>query len=226
MKLSDGHIILIHYSGKFFEFEGDTTFNISDINLLAQNLIKDPKFRFRPEPNFLFAVNYIAASGSNNPPIILLSDVTRGVQKQDGKLCLEWVDNDSYREIEKHVVSLKDINEQDLDRLITHKKRVTLDFTNYSAEHKLHLVNVYDSARLHIKSNEVGVKYGISPFYVPNGCNLETAIDALEYAFHLERMSFLGDHILPFYKLATELSDQIINAELLEEFNQRMSTHY
>jgi hypothetical protein len=226
---NSGYLLLAHFTGRFFELEGDTIIDISElaeqtsqelnINPNAVKHRTDIQLLYRDERKF----NYYpgAVSRCVSYPMALISPATNTAEifATKPEICISW-EYSMNTKPESFEIQIKNIFDESLDTLSTENSELTLNLSQYEYEVGLYILKIYDSQNLEIQAPEIGIKVGKEHYFVPKTCNLNTAVKALEMAYYLETNRYYFD-ATKYYELATELSERPIFDELLEHYKRR-----
>ncbi len=219
LELDNGHLILVHYSGKFLEYEDDTIINLDKINSELKSTITTANKRFRPRINFLYSDNTHSGVSDGVSGIVPLSDNPITIDKNEN-FCLSWIPEavEVPDEPEMYTVRIRSIFLETLFELKTESNYATLDFSDY--EGTLFLVDIRGKNST-LTSYDLGIKLGIRDFLLPNYCEPKNSVEALEIAYHLERMYFARKEALVYYERANELSNQQFYKDQLSKYKKR-----
>lgn len=223
LTLSSGHLILTHASGKFLEFEGDTTISISRLNDHLISSLNIDLQNYRPEIKFLYDTafeNFGMHDGVYAYPIYITNFNGDVISINEGEsLCLRWDVFGS--EVKEYQLSIRTIFNDTLDLIKTNQKSYTTDFSEYNNTLNLYIIQVRDIEDPEVRSQDFGVQFTKRKFWFPHECDFTSAIEALEMAYHMDRYYYM---VLPseyYFKLATRLSDQPVYQEIYENYKLR-----
>lgn len=227
---NSGYLLMAHFTGKFFEFEGDTIIDISElaertsqelnINPNAVEHRTDIQLLFQDERKFDYYPG--AVSRSVNYPMAIITPVTRTaeISATTPEICISW-DYSMNSKPESFEIQIQNIFDESLDILSTEKPELTLNFSQYEYEVGLYILKIYDSKNPEIvDAPEIGIKVGNEHYFIPQTCNLNTAGKALEMAYYLEANRYYFD-ASEYYDRASELSERPIFTELLNHYQNR-----
>jgi hypothetical protein len=226
----DGYLLLAHFSGMFFEFQGDTILDISKLSEQASqrlnnnlNAVEHPVnvqllYQNKGKPNYYPGA---VSGGCASYPIALISPATNSVEISATfpELCLSW-ESTSDKKPESFEIQIKNIFDELVDTIISETTTLNLNLSQYNSESGLYLLTIYDSQDHEIRSTELGIKVGRVYYYTPQTCDINTSLKALEMALYVESHHYYYD-ASDYYKLAAELSERPIFTEFLNNYKMR-----
>ncbi|MEQ8534920.1 MAG: hypothetical protein RIB86_23910, partial [Imperialibacter sp.] len=222
LKLDGGHLILVHFSGKFIEFKGDTIVDLASLSDRLSRLLKPGNKFYRPEIDFLLSTKSQVGVFDGASGIVLVADQVTAIPETDEKeYCLSWIIRASDRIPEKYSIKLINIFGERLDSIVTDKMSIKLDLSKYGDGPQLFIVNVSDTDSPDYRSSDIAIRVGMDYFNINNSCNPTTAIEALEVAFHIERKYYATKESYPYFQLAAELSGDSIYSDLRARYESR-----
>lgn len=217
LKIKNGHLILVHYSGKFLEFVNDTTINLETINSGLLRRITNSNNRYRPNIDFINSDKVHGGVSDGVSGIVPLNDSPMAVDINE-EFCLRWTLRGFNNDPNKFIVTIRNIFNETLQEIETDTKTIIIDLNEYYEN--LFIIEIKDKDST-MSSGEIGLKKGKGDFILPTYCEPETSIEALELAFHLERKYFGRHEALRYYELADELSEQPFYNDQLEKYKLR-----
>ena len=226
---NSGYLLMAHFTGKFFEFEGDTTIDISELaERASQELNINPNaVEHRTDIQLLFQdkrkYDYYprAVSRCLSYPMAMITPVTNTVEisATTPEICISWEYSVNPKP-ELFEVQIQNIFDETLDTFSTENAELTLSFSQYEYDVGLYILKIYDSKNPEIDAPDIGIKVGNEHYFIPQTCNLNTAGKALEMAYYLETNRYYFD-ATEYYERASELSERPIFTELLNHFKNR-----
>ncbi len=191
----NGHIILVHHSGLFIEFENDTTIAVADLAIRIVNKLNTTsnEIRYRPDIGFLLKTerknqdNDTILRDSWGSGIQFLFPIENGtvqVSSQDPSVCLSWVDGKS-NYASTYMVKIVNIFDETIDEIFVSGQQLLLNLSGYQSKEDLYIVSIQNVENEEF-SPQIGISVGDQLFREPNTCEPAGAIQALEMAFYLE----------------------------------------
>lgn len=228
IQLNQGHLILVHFTGKFLEFEGNTTVEIGLINnSLIENLQKKPSWT-RPKVEDLYMdyeVTNVVLDGCTNVSIVNLNSGMGNKIRTRQDYCARWVPLSEY-EIDTFLVEIKNIFDESIDEIVTSNTELAIDFSNYQNESGTYILRVSDKHNSSWNSGYFAV--GIEDLPFQSGqiqCEFTSAAEALEYGFMTEHHHCLGlVEAEQFFETAAKISEKEIYSYLYKLFKKRYRT--
>lgn len=226
----NGHLILVHFSGHFLEFEKDTLLDMSIISrgLLRRLNIEYLDVKYRPDLSTFFLNEHIRKSqhlatgvryciGPTGIQFLHSSELT-DISLNDPKICLQWKNIDNDIDTANYIITIKNIFNEPLDTLYSQENILDLNLSKYNDEEKLYIIRVFEENMNNSwSSQDIAIRLHKEPIYWPKSCEIKTAIEALEYGFFLEHNN---EYLLAgkYYKLASDLSDRPIFSQLYDNY--------
>lgn len=224
------YLLLVHFSGMFFTFEGDTVINLATLSKeISQELnIENEEINHRAGIQFLFQNEAYIPKYSN--PVLRIESF-QGIQMltpaldqtqlsaNASKICLKWRES-PVRSVDVFQIIIKDIFDEVLDTMHTKSSYLDLDLSRYESEGNLYIIKIKDSRYPRVESIEFAIILGNEQYYIPKNCKIRTAEKALEMAYYLEYNQLYTD-AEEYYLLATSLSERPIFDQLLKNFQER-----
>lgn len=221
--LKSGHLILVHNSGKFLDFNGDTAISVrqlSDSLTLKYNL---KKHDLRPSIDLLLSKTFKPYKvldgiyGHNTLYITNIGGLEVDITDPED-FCLSWtafgIKHQTYR------IELTNIFAEAIDTLYSSDTLLKINPLDYGEKLLIARVTVPDDS--FYKSNEQGFRLDGTPqFLFPNQCEIGAAVEALEKAYHMDSRYYLVDRAQTYFELASDLSDDPIYDELLANYKSR-----
>jgi hypothetical protein len=228
IQLNKGHLILVHFTGKFLEFVGDTTVDVGLINNnLIENLQKKPSWS-RPNIGDLYLdyeISNVVLDGCTDVSIVYLNSGMGNKIRSQQDYCARWIPL-SEHEIDTFLVEIKSIFDESIDEIVTSNTELAIDFSIYENESELYIIRVSDKHNSNWNSGYYAV--GIEDLRLHSGqvkCKFTSAISALEYGFMTEHHHCLGlSEAEQFYESAASLSEKEIYRNLYKLFEKRYRT--
>ena len=215
------HLILVHYSGKFLEFDADTVLNIAEVNsILKKSLsLSEKAKKFRPELHDLYSVSPFSSGVSithyYNSLVFIDGNHVGIMEFKPEQVCLAW------RELSgtfngPYVITVKSVYDKEVATFTTFETSIQFDLSQYDSlmETRLAIIDVASKENPELSTGEIGVYLREELKYYPTACNLVTAIDALEFASYLRWHG--SRHADDYFILAENLSDKSVYTELKE----------
>jgi hypothetical protein len=232
VQLKGGTLLLAHYSGSFFEFQGDTNINIEPFNLKAG--YEKPGYHFdnhdgvsgdsRPTLKHLFETDQHHEIYDANMPFLQFShpqpsNVKVGPAQE---VCLRWWTRNPNSQSNEYQLSILNEASEPLGTKIVKGNTYKLNVRQYakSGESNRFQLTVRELGEGLKSANSMTIIIDKPNRALVDICDIKTAITALETAYHLE---YQGDTYgaLSMHELAASLSDQSIYNELLANFKNR-----
>jgi len=213
VEVTSGKLIMVHYSGRFFEFEGDTSISIANLEMAINTI---PKNYFRPDINILYSRKFSSSLIiEGNYPIKLVSPHRNMLEVLNQNLCISWIsENDS-----QYTVEIKNAFSELIKTYNSDSKSLSIDLREIGE--RLIIVRVRDKNSPNIMSREYGVRIVDGPIGISNNtCIIESPYQALMIGFYLEQ-NLKFDEAHNFYLQATELSQDTLIRNFLENFLDR-----
>ncbi|WOK07723.1 hypothetical protein RT717_03735 [Imperialibacter roseus] len=220
--LKSGHMILVHNSGKFIEFKGDTTIsvrNLDDHLKLKYNL---ESHRLRPDISLLLATNrlpYRVMDGIYTQTLYINNIGGPGIDIAEPEdFCLTWTAFGKYHS--QYEIILTNVFGEQIDTIYTVDTVVKMNLLKY--RDKMIIAEVIVPNDSMYQSPQQGFRLaGKRQFLFPNQCDVSTPIQALEKAYHMDTHYYLVDQAQNYFELAADLSDEPIYDELLANYRSR-----
>ncbi len=223
IKLSNGHLIIVHSSGKFIELFNDTLLNISVANNHIKNKFRIKPINERPEISMLFNTTYkpfIVHDGVyiNQGYLMNFDDIQT---TSNDSICIKWK---SFREPSPSNFKVTVTNM--FDELIFQKSTIDqyylIDFNNIDfGLEPLILIKVH-SEEMDFTTQTIPIRISeYKEYYVPHYCEPKNALEALELAFSMEHYYYMVDDAKDYYQLAAELSVKPIYDQLYKNYLMR-----
>ena len=226
-----GYMILVHYSGRFLEFDGAMTISIFEqLRLIREqyNIGLSDKIE-RAGIRRLFSIDRlhrvsrgsVERSWGADIDFVLPVSITLEISENRPQLCLMW--QPVFPQPNPYIVRIVSIYDKTLDEFEVDGTSFNLDLSKYVVERKLFLkTRVFDKYDREFSSSEIGIKLGEQYSFFPVECDINSAVQALELGFYLEAN---GNDVVSkkYYQLATVLSDRLIFVDFLEQPTQRWS---
>lgn len=243
---NNGYLILVHFSGKMLEFQGNTQINISEENRKINEYLnigsEETNHRFRLSNIFSESDEYRYMYLNDDLIIQCLPyyEITfsqpyfhsrsgnYGLSRKNHEVCFKWKMN-SLKEQDlskkKFKITFKDIYDRKLKDSIVIGNQIQMDFSEYFKKEDKKSLLIYQVAEFgnpETTSGNEGVIFGAEPFYIPrSSCEVNTALEAFELGNYLERNKAPIKESQYYYQLATQLSKNPIYQELYSYFKKR-----
>ncbi|MEL6558868.1 MAG: hypothetical protein AAFQ94_11840 [Bacteroidota bacterium] len=228
--LKDGFLILVHQSGKFFEYEGNVEINLVDLIQLVRK--KRGAFWFgRPQVKWLFEEAY-GTDFLHRPMLRYYGYSFEFDSINDNKINvmggqpvkLSWSSGKKVKASGKYYLEFRNILDEKIASMETDTSVVEIDLEEVETESDLYLLTVYDKADRSLRSQELAIEtdspYGPISYSGTFFEKPKSAIYALELGFLFED-DLNGKLALYFYSIAAELSDRQVYQTILENFQKR-----
>ncbi|MCR9248966.1 MAG: hypothetical protein NXI20_01025 [bacterium] len=225
IQLNQGHLILVHFTGKFLEFEGDTTVDVGLINnILIENLPKKLRWN-RPNIRDLYLdydISYVVLDGCTDVSLVVLNTGVENKIRSSHNCCVRWIPYSDY-EIDTFLIEIKNVFDESIDEIMTTNNELAIDFSNYENESRLYILRVSDKLNIERTSNYFAVNIEDLPFESGQiECQFTSAVAALEYGFMAEHNHCVDfSDAEQFYKTAASLSEKEIYSYLYQRFKKR-----
>jgi hypothetical protein len=219
--LRSGFVILVHYSGKFLEFQGDTTISVMSLNESIELTFKLENIGMRPDFSFLFFKDYeptAVIDGMGRYPIHFTNPGPQITVVDANNFCLSWTAVEM--ENVEYILTIQNIFAEQIAEFSS--KDTVIQFNPASYNESTLVAQVSVSGHPTYQSNPQGIKYGETINFVsPNQCSIKNSVEALETAYHMERYYYLAYDARRYYQLAVDLSDQPAYSEFLANYVSR-----
>lgn len=225
-----GYLILAHFTGMFFEFEGDTLIDISALSRHTSQVLnidqskisdrRDIQCLFQDECKFGYLTG--ATCRPTPPTLTMVSPTTFSIPEISAttpEICILWKDLEDQKS-KSYEIQIKNIFDEVLETLIVKNPELNLNLAPYESPIGLFIINISDDENHEISASEMGITVGNQHYFTPKTCTINTAAKALEMAYYLETNHYYTD-ATEYYKRATELSDKPVFALLLKHHERR-----
>jgi hypothetical protein len=215
------HLILVHYSGKFLEFEKDTVLNVSEVDsTLEKSLsLSEKAKKLRPELHDLYSVSPFSSRVSVTHyynPLEFIGGNHFGIMEfRPERVCLAWRDL-SATSIGPYKIVVKNIFDKEVASFTTFETSIRFDLSQFDTimETRLAIFELSSQENPEVSTDPVGVYLREKIKYYPAVCDVNTAVEALEFASYLKWYGW--DIAEKYFSLAAELSDKKVYQELKE----------
>ena len=240
ISLKNGHLMMVHYLGEFFEFEGDTNIFISDLiynqyGIFDADISARPKIGrlFEEEPFYNNLVTGAIIRENHYGLEFLVSDpnIDKYQIQKDKSICLFW---DTYlkdtQDSMSYEVELKNIFDERIGQIKTESKYgqlAKLDSYENPSNLIIAKVNSNVNEETYLTTMDIALELTDKPsYYYPTLCDVSaSAIKNLEMAFYLENSTEFK-RAEKHYRAAAELSSNDIYQEILKLYLKRSDIEY
>ena len=224
VELDGGHLILVHFSGKFLEFDSYSSIDVRRINKQVQEDFNVNAIKLRPALSFLHQTKLPSNQKRLNTQQrgILITNFRTDEEikvNQPEHFCLKWKDFSGLRPA-VYTVTISDFLGETLDNLDVTTTHLDINFNDYP-DNYVFTFEVRQRSNQSITSKRQPIQIMQMDYLFPQQCEPGTAIEALEIAYHMERIDYLADDALKYYELAASLSEQPIYRTMLEYYQAR-----
>lgn len=230
--LINGHLMMVHYLGEFFEFSGNKTIVISDLLYKSYGILTS-KVKARLNIARLFDTNRIynftgAVIREPSPAIeFLMQNPEENILfvQKDKEICLRWkgAAGNTFSPDQEYQVVFKNIfdeviHTETVSNFSFQLKKLDNEYASHLILYQVQALDEYGSGSL-----ECAINFTEEPnYYYPATCDVSgSAIKSLETAFFLENSGSPGE-AEKYYRQAAELSEYKIYEELLHTYLQRV----
>ncbi|MEM9327316.1 MAG: hypothetical protein AAGA85_16740 [Bacteroidota bacterium] len=224
--LQQGHLIIAHQSGVFFEFEGDTTVLISE--LLQHPRIARSDCDLNQRFAMLHETRWKKTKGVTSGAVLIsrprspinLKLPSRSIDVPSPKTCFQWSTEGNLKG--PFTVELRDIFNNILDWHRTDNLWLDVDLSSYENESGLFILRVFHANNPEVISDTYGLQLSLNGCrnYL-RSCRFSKPVDALEAAFLYETSYNDLKEAHRLYVKAKHTSAQPIYDKLLSNFRER-----
>ena len=225
---SFGLMILVHRTGKFFEFKEAATISVSELNReILESLGMVECENDWPNFNLLFFKgrnrNPTGAVSAGLPDLEWMVPADRVVANPVQTIALLWKPfRTQVLEYEFRVNSVFDEPKVNPVKLDTDRLLLPLDTFTVEQDLPILIIGIQSVLDRHDRWEEIGVRLSDTSYFMPDSFEASSAIKAFEIGFYLEEHRAC-EYALPYYEKAVALSSHPFYREVLTNYKLRCS---
>ncbi len=229
--VTNGEIILVHYTGIPLEIVGDSTLEVERMHKQVRGTSTMIKYNLRPDLEYLFLTkksdlnkSRLKMSGSCHDCYSKLDPYYPPIYDyikfdSSSNLCLKW----SSTKAKKYIVSISNLFGDSIALYTSKLNEISInvnDFQNKWEGEKSFIIRI-DDEKITVESINL-LNVNSSTIEYPYGCTLKQASAALLVGLSIETNPFINAEVAEeYYLLASELSNSSFYKEMLANFRTR-----
>ena len=212
LTVKNGHLILVHHSGKFAEFDGNTNVNVDSLNSEYQKFITPVIDRREDRPDLGMLVDWFRGVSTycNMDYLDLVGSYV--MYQSEPQICLQWFADTRFGL--DFTVEARNIYDQVVFTERVEGESISIDLSDKMEmlEEDLVIIKVINSTNEELTSKVIGIHFN-DKGYSPKYCMGISALNSLEAACY--EIWNGNRHASRFFEDAASLSDKLFYKEML-----------